>query len=196
MSSKTYDPRKFEFVARMGRIVVPNQNSKTQEPIPVTFRIPEPPQQELVQDVLLGRNMRAAPFGKPIDVSINLDDFIQDLPRHRCSLEDNVHDDGSTRKTMLKEMMESRARIQKKREAQMHAQQLVNEALLQSELRASRKREDMLQNIMTKLDEGENRSGANLNNAEIFEEGTPPELKEYIQEELQRLVPIFKEGET
>ncbi|XP_071100042.1 uncharacterized protein [Haliotis cracherodii] len=183
MSSKTYDPRKFEFVARMGRIVVPNQNSKTQEPIPVTFRIPEPPQQELVQDVLLGRNMRAAPFGKPIDVSINLDDFIQD-------------DDGSTRKMMLKEMMESRTRIQRKREAQMHAQQMVNESLLQSELRASRKREDMLQNIMTKLDEGENRSGPNLNNAEIFEEGTPPELKQYIQEELQRLVPIFKEGET
>ncbi|XP_046544594.1 uncharacterized protein LOC124254786 isoform X2 [Haliotis rubra] len=181
MSSPSYDPRNFEFVARMGRIVVPNQNSKAQEKIPVTFRIPEPPQQELVQDVLLGRNMRAAPFGKPIDASFNLDDFTQD--------------DNALRKTMLREMLESRSNINKRRATQMHAQQLVNEALLQNELKASRKREDMLQKIMAKLDEGEKRSAPNLNGAEIFEEGTPPELKECIEEELHRLVPILKETE-
>ncbi|XP_046544593.1 uncharacterized protein LOC124254786 isoform X1 [Haliotis rubra] len=192
MSSPSYDPRNFEFVARMGRIVVPNQNSKAQEKIPVTFRIPEPPQQELVQDVLLGRNMRAAPFGKPIDASFNLDDFTQDLPRHKCSLDDG---DNALRKTMLREMLESRSNINKRRATQMHAQQLVNEALLQNELKASRKREDMLQKIMAKLDEGEKRSAPNLNGAEIFEEGTPPELKECIEEELHRLVPILKETE-
>ncbi|XP_067656059.1 uncharacterized protein [Haliotis asinina] len=190
--SQSYDPRNFEFVARMGRIVIPNQNSKVPETIPVTFRIPEPPQQELVQDVLLGRNMRAAPFGKPIDASFNLDDFTQDLPRHKCSIDD---DNDALRKTMLREMLESRSNINKRRATRMHAQQLVNEVLLQNELRESRRREDMLQKIIAKLDDGKKRSAPNLNGAELFEEGSPPELKECIEEELQRLVPILKETE-